>query len=321
MPEAYEYIGFGFGVLTFPFYCFLLEMIRRFSKESSKTNSFYYILLLHGYTDLVSLLNNFVFYTLARWGVCQHWYMWAGEPFLRAGFFLSWACNMMQAQATLLLGINRFTAIVFSQIHNKLWTSSRVAITAFICIPGLIMGTVVMFTDVYYMVYKSTGLIPRMVSKALPHVGFGVSGLLMVIYCIALIIMYMYIWYVVRQHRFSTVYENNTSSHRVNVQRRREKKLLIMSALICATQVVATSFLGYKFFHGSIDQDLSLYNFFSTMYSAMNPYFVIAFSEVIRQRCVEIFSCGSQPTKVDPQSSTLAVITSGRKTLTFGQHL
>ncbi|CAD5228617.1 unnamed protein product [Bursaphelenchus xylophilus] len=327
MPEAYEYVGCAFAAITFPFYCLLLEMVRRFSKETSRTNSFYFILLLHGYIDLVSLLNNIIFYTLSRWGVCPQFYMWAGEPFLRIGFFLSWACNVMQAQATLLLGINRFTAIVYSQRHSQWWTSSRRAIAAFIILPGVVMGGVIMFSDMYYVPYDHGGVIPKMVNKALAHIGFGIAGLLLILYCLALIFMYLYIWYVVRQHRFSAVYKVTDVPQTVQVvnrnaiQRRREKKLLIMSALICATQVAASTFLVYKFTHGKIDQDLSLYNFFSTVYSAVNPYFVIAFSDVIRQRLVEAFTRSNKGLKVEPHhSSSLAVIGGNpRRTVTFSR--
>uniref|UniRef100_A0A1I7SGZ7 G protein-coupled receptor n=1 Tax=Bursaphelenchus xylophilus TaxID=6326 RepID=A0A1I7SGZ7_BURXY len=266
MVQVYEYAGFLFAVATLPFYGLVLRFLWKSGKDVRQANAFYFILLIHGYIDIISLLNNIFFYTLPRWGLWSEFYIWAGGPFLHLGFVVSWACNVMQAQATLLLGINRFSAIVYSQHHSRWWRASYPYIAGFIISPGVAMGIIVMHSDVYY---KKLGysLIPKMSSDDVSHYGFGVTGACLMLYCVILVIMYLYIWQQVRRHRHNTV-KRLTFMQRTTyfikssiVQKRREKKLVMLSALICCTQVCATVFLVLKFVLRTFDADLSIYNF------------------------------------------------------------
>ncbi|CAD5220912.1 unnamed protein product [Bursaphelenchus okinawaensis] len=213
----------------------------------------------------------------------------------------------MEAQATVLLGINRFTALVYTHYHKEWWANSSRRIIIFVVVPGVIMGIVVNFTDVYFMKVVDNGLVPKMESDLLPHIGFGIAGFFSILYCFVLVFTYIYIWYTIRQHRQVNlvIISSNHLVGRGVIQKRREIKLLALSALICATQIIVTTFLLLKFVLRNIDSDLSIYNCISTMYSSVNPYFIILFSDAIRKN-ISRYLFQQTPKKIvsTPQNST-----------------
>ncbi|KAI6187400.1 hypothetical protein M3Y98_00239200 [Aphelenchoides besseyi] len=80
--------------------------------------------------------------------------------------------------------------------------------------------------------------------------------------------------------------------NRATVQRKREHRLLLMSLLVCSLQLIVTTYIIAKFAMGSaFDSELNLYNFLDTLYSAINPYLLFGFSDVLRQRMLRRALC------------------------------
>lgn len=119
MPSPIEWVAFIFAIITVPLYCFVIFILYKEMKSDSKrSTSFYLICYIVGFVDVVCLLNNYLIYMPPRWNWDTEFYLHAGAPLLRICFFISWAGAMIQLQSTMLITLNRFTALVYAQRHD-----------------------------------------------------------------------------------------------------------------------------------------------------------------------------------------------------------
>jgi hypothetical protein len=120
MPTPVEWIAFIFAIITVPLYCFVIFILHKEMRaESKRSKAFYIICNVVGYVDVICLLNNYLIYMPPRWNWFTDFYLQVGTPFLRIGFFISWAGAMIQLQSTMLITLNRFTALVYAQRHDQ----------------------------------------------------------------------------------------------------------------------------------------------------------------------------------------------------------
>ncbi|KAI6236195.1 hypothetical protein M3Y95_00131800 [Aphelenchoides besseyi] len=295
MPNVIEWSVFIFTVITIPLYILLLSVIRE-TNEKRSSASFYLICEIVGYIDVVCLLNTYLTYQFAKWGWFADFYLSTGSTLLRIGFFISWASGVSQVHSTILLALNRFTAIVFVHKHDLYWRrSSRIWIYLFILLPSILMGSATLLSPVEYQQTESGGLIQKLQNKFLTHVYFGFVGALMVIYSTIIVFQYSMILYSLHKHqskKTTTVAITTAYVNRATVQRKREHRLLLMSLLVCSLQLIVTTYIITKFVLGSaFDSELNLYNFLDTLYSAINPYLLFAFSDLLRKRMIRRAFC------------------------------
>lgn len=152
MPTALEYVAFVFAIVTIPIYLFLIYILHKEVKDSKKSNAFYQICLVVGYIDIFCVLNNYCIFLPPRWNWFVEFYLRIGKPLLKVCFFISWAANLAQLQATLLMALNRFTALVYAQSHDLMWRNKTLHILGFILVPSLLLGCGTLFSGVEYRV-------------------------------------------------------------------------------------------------------------------------------------------------------------------------
>ncbi|CAD5228557.1 unnamed protein product [Bursaphelenchus xylophilus] len=296
-----EYIADGavsaVGILTLPLYIYILFIIRAVRTKHRKNSTFYLILLVNGVADITSLLTSYFFYMFPRWGWLLEFYIWSDKWVMHIGFFVTWWCAAVQAQCTLMLGINRFTVIKCERITH-VWMRAPFTLTILI-VPGLFIGATLSFSGVAYIPSDIGGLVPKLTSELIKRILFGITGFMMMSYSAILIVMYLYIWNVVRSQRpINRLAES--SQRREAVQRRREIKLLTMSCLICLAQILMTCYLVYKTLSG-VDRELRIYTLLSVLYSSLNPYLLFFFSDTIRTHALEVVARLILPPRIEPK--------------------
>lgn len=151
---------------------------------------------------------------------------------------------------------------------------------------------------------------------------YGISGLFLITYTIAIFVIYGVIFVTLRKHQSrqtgvpSTI--TTAFTNRAAIHKRREMKLLLMSVIVCLIQLVITTYITLKFIIGSsFDEKLNIYNVLVVFYSGLNPYLLISLSEVLRQRALRYISwtCCFIPRPVTPTKCHV-VMTYPKKTTT-----
>lgn len=153
MPTLLEWIAFVFAITTIPIYSFLLFILHKEVRDNTKrSNAFYLICCIVGYVDILCLLNNYLLYMPPRWNWFLDVYLRAGDIPVKIMFVISWGANFAQLQATLLMALNRFTALVFAQRHDLIWRNRARLLIAFIIFPALLLGCSTLISRVEYRI-------------------------------------------------------------------------------------------------------------------------------------------------------------------------
>ncbi|KAI6176029.1 CBR-SRV-11 protein [Aphelenchoides bicaudatus] len=297
MPAFYEWIAFLFAIITVPFYCFLIFVLHmQMRAEAKRNNAFYVICCIVGYVDIASLLNTALIYYPPRFDWQTNFYLETGAPLLRTCFFISWASAMAQLQSTMLITLNRFTSLVYAAKHDMIWRNRVLPIMAIILVPAVLLGTATFLSPVEYIFDSDGVLIQKLTTKELTKVLYGVSGLCLLFYTVAIFIIYGIVFKKLREHQKKQIGNPSTITStfisRAAIHKRREMKLLFMSIVVCLIQVIITCYIVLKFSIGSnFDSKLDIYNVLVIAYSGINPYLLIGFSEVLRHRALRYLFC------------------------------
>jgi hypothetical protein len=87
-----------------------------------------------------------------RWDWFTAFYLKAGSPLLHFCFFISWASNLAQLQGTLLMTLNRFSALVYTKKHDLIWRNKTFYLLAFILLPSFLLGCATLYSSVEYKI-------------------------------------------------------------------------------------------------------------------------------------------------------------------------
>lgn len=164
MPSILEWIEIVYSGVTLPLHLVVLAIIIIELRSNNRVNnSFYQICLVFGAVDLTCLVNNFLFYAFPRWNWLREAYIEAGDTGLHLGFFISWGLGISQVSLTLLMSINRFTALICAPMHNEIWGRERTGLIIALTQSGcLLFGSITFFSGVCIVETPDGQLMPKL---------------------------------------------------------------------------------------------------------------------------------------------------------------
>lgn len=152
-------ISLIFGISSITFYCLVVFGLLRIYKTSGKANIFYLMLIIHGVADIGSLFNNYLFLSIPRWGWFYDFFMYFEFIIPKLTYIISSLCSGIQIQTTFLLGLNRLVSIIQAR-KIDLVCQTKLFIYVFTLGPGIIISSIVPFSELYYKTTDEGGVMP-----------------------------------------------------------------------------------------------------------------------------------------------------------------
>uniref|UniRef100_A0A914WRR5 G-protein coupled receptors family 1 profile domain-containing protein n=1 Tax=Plectus sambesii TaxID=2011161 RepID=A0A914WRR5_9BILA len=142
-----EYVLFGCFCVSVPLYIFVLVNLALVPKsDAALGSSFFRIVLSTGIADVLTAIQTYAYFKFRFWNVAFDFYSTI-HPVLKYDLIISYATTFVQSFGNLLLGFNRYTAMVMPTRHAVIWSSERVRIyliakwliACVIVIPGIFL--------------------------------------------------------------------------------------------------------------------------------------------------------------------------------------
>uniref|UniRef100_A0A914WDW4 G-protein coupled receptors family 1 profile domain-containing protein n=1 Tax=Plectus sambesii TaxID=2011161 RepID=A0A914WDW4_9BILA len=144
---TFEYILFGCFCISMPLYLLVLvTLVRTPKSDVILGSSFFLIVLSTGIADVIAAFLTYFCVKFRLWGLAFDFYATI-HPVLKYELLLGFATNFAQSIGTLLIALNRFTAIAMPLRHSTIWLPERVrlyiiaqwTIAVVVMIPGAFM--------------------------------------------------------------------------------------------------------------------------------------------------------------------------------------
>ncbi|CAI4231860.1 unnamed protein product [Auanema sp. JU1783] len=288
--KVFETVFFIFWLITVPFYFFLLYflMLAQRKRVNDLATPFFRLCISSGVIDLTNLLNNYLFAVLPKWGWFRGFYLALGQFFPYFYLYIAWSLGICQAMSVSVLATNRLSAMMFPETYHKSWTGKKLLIAYFIQFSiGMAISLSVFASDVYVEHSESGGLIPKFVEKSRTNLFFGIGGFFLGFNSLYLVIAYCYLFYILRRRHNIQIEKKSVNIEKVQlIARRRETRLFFMSTCIVSVQLVIILFFVSKLFPYltlTTEQFYMFYNALSDIYSGVNPYLLVIFSDALRK--------------------------------------
>uniref|UniRef100_A0AC34QBZ5 Uncharacterized protein n=1 Tax=Panagrolaimus sp. JU765 TaxID=591449 RepID=A0AC34QBZ5_9BILA len=234
--------------------------------------------------DVVMMLNNDLLNVVPKACITPNFYQSLGNGVVHLYLLLAWSGAVCQCFSVFIIAFNRLTTLVFPNV--KFWHYPYLPIFFILqVIPGLIAGSVTLSPKVAW-VTRGCGVIGNIIDEQAARTYFKIGGSALAITAIGIIIMYGFIIHHMKTNtRFQGLFivdvsQPSTKTFLTNKQKR-EFKLLIISAIICITQLIYTTYITTREIF-SFDQTYVALNFIQDLCAGVNVYLLLIFSQVIR---------------------------------------
>lgn len=286
-----ERVQFGVWCFTVPFYSFVLHTITRaqYKNHPNLATPFFKFVVTSGVIDLVTLINNYIGAVFAKWGLFREIYLFAPSFYAHVYMYIAWSTGICQAMSVSVLASNRLTAMMAPHNHDKYWRGNRFRIAvALQFIPGMLVGVSTFFNETHIAETSTRGLVPQFLIKSMTNTFFAIGGFFLVGNSAYLIVAYCFLFVALRRrNKIQATLQQMRMSEKVAEGRRREFRLFIMSSCVVTVQLFILSFFCFKlsaFWSFSIEQFYFMYNGLSDLYSSVNPYLLLVFSDSLRRQ-------------------------------------
>ncbi|GMT06278.1 hypothetical protein PENTCL1PPCAC_28452 [Pristionchus entomophagus] len=224
-------------IITIPIYLVVVLILFIERNSRSINNVFFSIYLIAGLLDITTMFNNYLGSIFPSKGWLL-WYYLSSPTTGRIYLMIAWGTRMSQGCTVLLLAFNRTTAVLRPTSYGKLWTVKvgRFAMV-FQIIPGIIYGSLLSFTDLYWGQKNNGGWYIQFGDPVFRLRFYAASFVGQSIFMFLIMMNYVIVLLFFRVKYRLTVLPTDPKSQRLfNDKQRQEKRLAYISMIVCTLE-------------------------------------------------------------------------------------